>query len=67
LILIKYFVGNFIAGFISIGARWGLEGRYGEACHAPMFDKPVGSRVQLVWEEGKKSLWKAEAGPGSDE
>jgi len=32
-----------------------------------MFDKPVGSRVQLVWKEGEMRLWKAQAGPGSDE
>jgi len=31
-----------------------------------MFDKPVGSPVQLVWKEGEKSFWKPQAGPGSD-
>ena len=44
----------------------GLLSRHGEAGHAAMFDKPVGSPVQLVWKEGGTSFWKPQAGPGSD-
>jgi len=50
LISIKYFVGNFIAGFVSIGARRGLQGRHCEAGHAAMTNQLA---VEFNW-FGKK-------------
>ena len=59
-------LGHFIAGFVSVSARRGLLCRHGEAGNEAMLDKLVGIPVQLVWNEGKKSFWKTQAGPGSD-